>query len=153
MAATYATGCTLPTIAAASTLILRAGGRDEVYNIGGGCELRNIDLVRRLCTIADQAFRSQPALRARFPRSPASSAVGCAGSITFVQDRPGHDRRYAIDSNKLERQIGFHCNTAVERLLQETFDWYAQNESWWRGILDGSYRALNQPWVAVGNSA
>ncbi len=129
--------------------ILAQGAPGQVYNIGGGCELRNIDLVRSLCSVADRAFGAEPVLRARFPRSLAASAAGCAGSITYVQDRPGHDRRYAIDAAKLERELGFRCATAVERALQETFDWYVQHQSWWRGILDGSYRALGQRPFAV----
>jgi dTDP-glucose 4,6-dehydratase len=131
--------------------ILARGRTGQTYNIGGGCELRNIDLVRRLCATADQVFRTRPALRSRFPRSLASSAKGCASAITFVQDRPGHDRRYAIDSSKLEQEIGFHCARTVEQLLEETFDWYVQNESWWRCILDGSYRAPGRSHEAQAN--
>lgn len=131
--------------------ILARGKPGEVYNIGGGCELRNIELVRSLCAIADQAFRTQPALRSRFPHSLAASAAGCGGSISFVQDRPGHDRRYAIDSAKLATELGFRCANVLERALQQTFEWYLRNESWWRAILDGSYRTLGQPRVAVTN--
>lgn len=131
--------------------ILARGKPGEVYNIGGGCELRNIDLVRSLCAIADQAFRAQPALCTRFPRSLAAGPEGCAGSINFVQDRPGHDRRYAIDSAKLARDLGFRCGGTLERSLLETFEWYVRNEGWWRSILDGTYRALSQPRVAAAN--
>jgi dTDP-glucose 4,6-dehydratase len=131
--------------------ILARGTPGEVYNVGGGCELRNIDLVRSLCAIADQAFRAQPALRTRFPRSLASSTAGCASSISFVQDRPGHDRRYAIDSTKLWRDIGFRCGGTLEQSLQETFEWYLQNESWWREILDGRYRARSQSHAKISS--
>jgi dTDP-glucose 4,6-dehydratase len=129
--------------------ILAHGRPGEGYNIGGGCEWRNIDLVRTLCAIADNVFRSQPGLHTRFPHSVAADGAGCASSISFVQDRPGHDRRYAIDSGKLTREIGFRCAGTVEQSLLDTFEWYVLNESWWRDILDGSYRALNQPGPAL----
>ena len=116
------------------------GRAGEVYNVGGRCEYKNLDLVRQLCRIADEAFEAQPALRQRFPRSRAGA--GCAEAIEFVQDRPGHDRRYAIDPRKLEEQIGFRCQHTLEDGLRDTFSWYLQHETWWRRILDGSYREL-----------
>lgn len=121
-------------------VILSRGRSGETYNIGGGSELQNIDLVRKLCAIADRAFERQEALKSRFPRSLASTAEGCAGSIQFVEDRPGHDRRYAVDARKMRDEFGFSCRGALDELLEATFYWYVDNEAWWRGILDGSYR-------------
>jgi dTDP-glucose 4,6-dehydratase len=63
--------------------------------------------------------------------------------ITFVRDRPGHDRRYAIDCSKLERELGFTATKQVDDGLRETFDWFVANEPWWRAIMDGSY----QGWI------
>ncbi len=121
--------------------ILARGRSGQTYNIGGGCELKNLDLVHRLCAIADEAFAQQSALRRRFPRSQAATGAGSSASIQFVQDRPGHDRRYAIDPAKVREELGFSCQTAVDVLLKDTFHWYLAHEDWWRAILDGSYRS------------
>jgi dTDP-glucose 4,6-dehydratase len=61
--------------------------------------------------------------------------------VTFVRDRPGHDRRYAIDATKIERELGFRPAESLESGLGKTLDWYLANESWWRGVMDGSYRS------------
>lgn len=128
---------------AAIEAVVQRGTPGEVYNVGGRAESTNIDLVRVLCRIADDEFARDPALRDRFPKSPAARAESCAQLITFVRDRPGHDRRYAIDCRKIQMQLGFVASTRLEVGLLETFRWFAQNESWWRAILDGSY----QRWI------
>ncbi len=120
--------------------ILDGGVAGSVYNIGGRCESTNIDLVRLLCSIADAAFERQPQLAARFPASPAARGEPAAGLISFVKDRPGHDRRYAIDCSKLTAELGFTPRVSLESGLRATFDWYLENESWWRGVMDGTYR-------------
>jgi dTDP-glucose 4,6-dehydratase len=120
--------------------VLLRGRPGQVYNIGGRCETRNIDLVRRLCAVADDTFRSQPALAARFPQSLAGHSAGCAATISFVTDRPGHDRRYAVDCRKVEEELGHSSQVSLEAGLRATFFWYLSNERWWRSILDGSYR-------------
>jgi dTDP-glucose 4,6-dehydratase len=128
---------------AAIEAVIERGRAGEVYNVGGRAESSNIDLIRRLCAVADAAFAADATLRQRFPNSPAGNGKGAASLITYVKDRPGHDRRYAIDCAKLERELGFVPATRVDDGLRETFGWFLNNESWWRGIMDGSY----QKWI------
>jgi dTDP-glucose 4,6-dehydratase len=134
---------------AAIAAILERGVSGEVYNVGGGSESTNIDLVRMLCAITDTAYANNPVLRERFPKSAAARGAPSASLITFVRDRPGHDRRYAIDSSKLERELGFSARTRLTDGLRTTFEWYVANESWWRSIMDGSY----QRWIDTQYSA
>jgi dTDP-glucose 4,6-dehydratase len=121
-------------------LVLERGTPGEVYNIGGGAEVENITLVRRLCGLVDEAFARSSALAARFPQAPPAQGRGADSLITFVKDRAGHDRRYAIDCGKAERELGYQARHALEQGLRETVDWYLANESWWRAVLDGSYQ-------------
>jgi dTDP-glucose 4,6-dehydratase len=124
-------------------LILSGGTPGSVYNIGGGCESENIELVRSLCAVADEAFRLDPLLGTRYPDCPAARGQPAASLITFVRDRPGHDRRYAIDCRKIERDLGYRAATSIDAGLKSTFAWYLANEPWWRGVMDGSY----QRWI------
>ncbi len=120
--------------------VLGRGRVGEVYNVGGRNEWANIDIVRLICTLVDERIRSDAALRARFASSPASSGGMAHDLITFVTDRPGHDRRYAIDSRKIESELGFMPAYTFEQGIRETVDWFLSNEAWWRRVLDGSYR-------------
>jgi dTDP-glucose 4,6-dehydratase len=105
-----------------------AGGRvGETYNVGGDAERRNIEVVHALCD----------ALDARRPRSDGQSR---RVQITFVKDRPGHDKRYAIDASKLKRELGWAPTVSFEQGLARTIDWYLDNDGWVGKILDGSYR-------------
>ncbi|WP_397572343.1 dTDP-glucose 4,6-dehydratase [Silanimonas sp.] len=105
-----------------------AGGRvGETYNVGGDAERRNIEVVHALCDAID----------ARRPRADGQSR---RVQITFVKDRPGHDKRYAIDASKLKRELGWAPTLSFEQGLARTVDWYLANESWVGKILDGSYR-------------
>jgi len=124
--------------------ILEAGLPGETYNIGGGNEWKNLDLVHLLCRLVDEAFIADPGLVARFPDCP-SPGDGTASLIHFVTDRPGHDRRYAIDGSKIERDLDFRLQTSFETGLRETIRWYLEHEEWWRAVMDGSYRQ----WVAT----
>ena len=122
-------------------LVLQQGKAGEVYNIGGRSECENIALVHDLCRITDEALASDPALQRRFPSSPAAQGRESTALISFVTDRPGHDRRYAIDCGKSERELGFAPNHTLRAGLTRTVQWFIENEPWWRAILDGSYRA------------
>jgi dTDP-glucose 4,6-dehydratase len=84
-----------------------------------------------LCETLDNCFARSPALRQQFPRAP----LGRADSlIQFVKDRPGHDRRYAISSEKVERQLGFKPSVSLSDGLNKTVEWYLANEDWWRAL-------------------
>jgi len=129
--------------------VLYRGEVGRVYNIGGRSECRNIDLVRQLCTLADEAFRVEPDLALRFPHSQAGGPAGSAHTISFVTDRPGHDRRYGIDCGRIEHELGFRPSMRLEDGLRGTVDWYIRHPSWWQTILDGSYRAAEPVGRAV----
>ena len=104
--------------------LLRAvttGRVGESYNIGGRAEAKNIDLVRKICAILD---RKQPGARPY------------ADLITFVQDRPGHDARYAIDPSKASAELGWEPSVTLDEGLERTIDWYLANEDWWRPLLE-----------------
>jgi len=107
-------------------LILARGRPGEVYNIGGHAELANLALVRELCRVLDARFAAAPALRTRFPKSPAAQGKTSASLIGFVTDRLGHDRRYAIDSRKIERELGFQPRHEFATGLGATVDWYLE---------------------------
>ena len=132
--------------------VLRQGRSGEVYNLGGRAEYENIGLVRELCRIADAAFAADATLRRRFPNAPATAGRASAELIRFVTDRPGHDRRYAIDCRKAERELGFAPRVMLAAGLANTFSWYLDHELWWRAIRDGSYRAADGAWSSSGGA-
>ncbi|HEU5137318.1 MAG TPA: dTDP-glucose 4,6-dehydratase [Steroidobacteraceae bacterium] len=121
-------------------MIIGQGIAGEVYNLGSGDELANLDLVTRLCGLVDAAFARSPALAARFPCAPGARGEPARTLITFVADRAGHDLRYAMDSSKAKRKLGFEARHDLMRGLGETVDWYLENEHWWRAVLSGKYR-------------
>jgi len=106
--------------AAALLLVLEKGRIGRSYNIGGENEARNIDLVRSICGHMDR-LRPDAAPHDRL--------------ITFVADRPGHDRRYAIDPTRIRTELGWRPSVTVEEGLRRTVEWYLQNEEWWRPLL------------------
>jgi len=108
--------------------VLTAGELGETYNIGGHNEQRNIDVVRQICRILDSAAAS---------RKPPK---GFESLITFVTDRPGHDRRYAIDASKIDRALGWRPTETFASGLEKTVHWYLENRPWWQRVVDGSYR-------------
>ncbi|RYE56932.1 MAG: dTDP-glucose 4,6-dehydratase, partial [Hyphomicrobiales bacterium] len=121
------------------------GGRvGETYNIGGGEELPNMAVIDAICAAVDQAFQTNPSLSVRFPDAPAARGVPSMSLKTFVTDRPGHDRRYAIDERKIREELGYKPAKTFESGFAETLSWFLENEAWWRGVQDGSYRE----WIA-----
>jgi len=123
--------------------ILRDGQPGEVYNLGGGAEVPNIDLVRRVCRLIDAAHARGALPTARFPDAPPVRGQPSESLLVFVKDRPGHDRRYAIDCRKAESRLGYRAAVRLDDGLASTIDWYLANEPWWRAVLDGSYRAAD----------
>lgn len=106
--------------------VLTRGEVGQTYAIGGHNEQRNLDVVKRICGLLDE----------RAPRA----AGRYEQLVEFVTDRPGHDRRYAIDAGKIERTLGWRPAATFETGLARTVDWYLANRRWWQRVLDGSYR-------------
>lgn len=101
--------------------VLEQGELGRSYNIGGENEARNIDLVRLICTILDEK-RPGPALY--------------GDQITFVEDRPGHDQRYAIDASRISKELGWRPSVTLEQGLEKTVQWYLDNKEWWQALLN-----------------
>ncbi len=121
-------------------LALARGRPGETYNIGGGEAVPNMRVIDAICGEVDAAFADQPELAARFPAAPAARGGACASLKTFVTDRLGHDRRYEIDETRAREELGYVAARSFEAGLAATVRWYLDNESWWRAVLDGSYR-------------
>lgn len=111
--------------------ILKKGTPGRTYNVGGECEKTNIEIVRTLCGIMEELCpaKGNPAMKGRKYRD----------LITFVKDRPGHDRRYAIDCSRLKKELGWKQKYDFEKGVIRTINWYMENKSWIKGIKDGSY--------------
>jgi dTDP-glucose 4,6-dehydratase len=121
--------------------VIRKGRVGEVYNIGGRSECENIALVRLLCGIIDDTLQADAALRARHPQAAVSRGARSESLIQFVKDRPGHDRRYAIDCSRIERECAFQPTITLEKGLKATVDWYLAREKvavgWQRSAAHG----------------
>jgi dTDP-glucose 4,6-dehydratase len=126
--------------------VLLHGRVGETYNVGGWSERTNLDVVRHLCAVVDDAFAQDAELARRFPRAPAASGRDTASLLTFVTDRPGHDRRYAVDARRIEAELGFRPSESFESGLRRTVHWYLEHEAWWRATMDGSYATWIQRW-------
>lgn len=109
--------------------VVTAGKVGETYNIGGHNEQKNLDVVRALCNLLEELAPQRPA-----------NIVHFSDLITFVQDRPGHDLRYAIDAGKIERELGWVPEETFESGLRKTVQWYLDNLEWCRHVQDGSYQ-------------
>jgi dTDP-glucose 4,6-dehydratase len=112
--------------------VLEAGKVGEVYNVGGWNEKANLDVVHTLCEILDEL-------------SPRADGQSYKTQITFVTDRPGHDRRYAIDATKLERELGWKPAETFETGIRKTVQWYLDNQAWVQNVTSGAYRE----WLGV----
>jgi dTDP-glucose 4,6-dehydratase len=108
-------------------VVIHNGKPGETYNVGGNNEVKNIDLVHKLCELMDE-------LAPDLPVRPAKKL------ITFVKDRAGHDRRYAIDSTKLKTELGWTPQETVEGGLRRTIEWYLNNRDWWQPLLSQEYQ-------------
>ncbi|HWI14766.1 MAG TPA: dTDP-glucose 4,6-dehydratase [Burkholderiales bacterium] len=106
-------------------LVLARGRVGETYNIGGNSEKRNIDVLTTLCRLLDRVH---------------PSGAPHARLVTYVKDRPGHDRRYAIDASKLRRELGWQPRVTFEQGLERTVSWYLDNMDWVRSVTSGAYR-------------
>lgn len=107
--------------------VLESGVIGEVYNVGGWNEKSNLDIVRHICGLLDEL-------------SPRADGANYADQIKFVTDRPGHDRRYAIDARKLERDLGWKPAETFDTGIRKTVNWYLENQLWVQDVLSGSYR-------------
>lgn len=110
---------------------LRQGSPGETYNLGGEAEKTNLEVVDTICSTLDKLFEGGEVLTMRFPQALPASGRSASECKRFVDDRPGHDRRYAIDSSKAQRDIGFSPQIPFADGIASTIDWYLQNEEWW----------------------
>ena len=108
-------------------VVLEKGHVGEMYNIGGHCEMTNLEVVHTVCNLLDEMLPDSP-------HAPHDSL------ITFVKDRPGHDRRYAIDSSKIEKELGWTPKETFETGLKKTIQWYLDNPEWVESVQTGAYR-------------
>ncbi len=116
--------------ALAIDLVFHKGEKDETYNIGGFNEWKNIDLVKLLCKLMDEKLGNAPGTSETL--------------ITYVKDRPGHDRRYAIDASKINKELGWKPTVTFEQGLSETIDWYLSNQEWLNHVTSGAYQSYYQ---------
>lgn len=107
--------------------VVTRGEIGETYNIGGHNEKRNLEVVETICALLDEL-------------KPAADGRSYKELITFVKDRPGHDRRYAIDASKIQRELGWKPQETFESGIRKTVQWYLDNRQWWERVLNGSYQ-------------
>jgi dTDP-glucose 4,6-dehydratase len=122
--------------AAAIDLIYHKGRREETYNIGGFNEWKNIDLVKLLCQLMDEKLNRKKGESEQL--------------ITYIKDRPGHDRRYAIDATKIKKELGWQPTVSFEEGLSQTIDWYLENTEWLRHVTSGEYQKYYDVQYAQG---
>ena len=118
-------------------LVLTQGVAGASYNIGTACEQRNLDVVAAICEFVDDAFRSDEALRRRFAACPSARGATAHDLIEKVEDRPGHDDRYAMTLESTRAELGFTPRHQWSKALPATLKWYVDNERWWRPVVEG----------------
>jgi dTDP-glucose 4,6-dehydratase len=119
-------------------LVINKGRIGENYNIGGHNEWANIDIVKVVCTLMNEAFStlgSESTLNTHFPSALSAISGNAESLITFVEDRAGHDWRYAIDATKTNNELGYKPQESFETGIKKTVEWYLNNESWWKTLL------------------
>jgi dTDP-glucose 4,6-dehydratase len=121
-------------------LVLKNGRIGENYNIGGDNEWANIDIVKVISKLVEQEFLKKPDLADIFPEAKAAMAQNTESLITYVKDRLGHDRRYAIDATKTNNELGYEPKESFDSGIAKTVAWYLNNKRWWESIIDGSYQ-------------
>jgi dTDP-glucose 4,6-dehydratase len=114
---------------------LAKGQPGETYNIGGGAELPNLEVITAICREVDRAFKEIEGLAERYPDAPAAKGQSTETLKTFVTDRAGHDRRYAIDETKARAELGYAPAHGFDEGLRQTLRWYLANDNWWRPLL------------------
>jgi dTDP-glucose 4,6-dehydratase len=116
--------------------VLEAGRIGETYNVGGWNEKTNVEVVHKICDLLDEF-------------SPRQDSKSYKDQITFVKDRPGHDRRYAIDASKIERELGWKPSETFESGIRKTVQWYLENQDWVQNVTSGAYREwIDKQYVA-----
>jgi len=121
--------------ARAIELVLDKGQLGQTYNIGGCNEWKNIDIVNLVCRLMNRAFDNEATLKERFPRASAVIRGRSEELITFVEDRLGHDRRYAINPSKAENELGYSPQETFESGINKTVAWYLSNQAWWGPLI------------------
>jgi dTDP-glucose 4,6-dehydratase len=116
--------------AIAIDLVYHKGNNEETYNIGGFNEWQNIDLIKTLCKLMDEKLGREAGTSEKL--------------ISYVKDRPGHDRRYAIDASKINQELGWKPSVTFEQGLSETIDWYLENSIWLERVTTGAYQTYYQ---------
>jgi dTDP-glucose 4,6-dehydratase len=107
-------------------MVFHKGKNHSTYNIGGFNEWTNIDLVKLMCKLMDEKLGNAPGTSEQL--------------ITYVKDRPGHDRRYAIDATKINKELGWKPSVTFEEGLKLTIDWYFDNQDWLKHVTSGDYK-------------
>lgn len=123
--------------------VIHEGVIGETYNIGGINEWANIDIVKLICDLMDESFKNEPSLSNTYPDALAASKGDSRSLITYVKDRPGHDRRYAINPDKAKNDLGYVPQESFETGIRKTLAWYLTHQDWWQSVMDGSY----QNWI------
>lgn len=107
--------------------VMQKGVQGETYNVGGNCEMQNIEIVRTVCSILDDV-------------RPKADGAKYEKQISFAKDRPGHDRRYAIDASKIKRELGWKPKETFKTGIRKTVEWYLENSQWVKDIISGKYQ-------------